>query len=353
MTFDADNNGGGYEPFKALCEKLAGGVPQGVTVGRAYLSDTPLNTARAQLQQGFRDGSLLVTYAGHSGLDRMAQEGLLTSADVPSLGNGDRLPVVLSLSCTMGRFCIPGYDALGENLVLQSGGGAIAVWAPSGMSVDQSAAVLGEAFHDALQNSGQNVLGEVMLTALGTYHASQATKYLPGIYNLLGDPALRIVGRTGAGYATTLAARGGPAACAFENWIARAFGNSPGNGPLRTLDADPDGDGAPNLLEYAMGGRPDRPDAESSLRLETAEVENGDHDLVLVFKRRKNAGDIIFRMETTDDLTSGWRDGSRYIRRADVRDNGDGETETVRWYVYGLESERGACFIRLKAARRP
>ena len=64
----------------------------------------------------------------------MASEPLLGMADVASLTNQERLPVVTSLTCYVSLFWLPGLDSLGEELVLHPDGGAIAVWAPTGWS---------------------------------------------------------------------------------------------------------------------------------------------------------------------------------------------------------------------------
>jgi hypothetical protein len=106
---------------------------------------------------------LLVNYIGHAGISRLAREGLLTTTNMPNLGNGSKLPVFMAMTCAAGRFAIPGSDrSLGEALLLHHGGGAVAIWAPSGISLNSQAAMAG------------------------------GTPFDVSVYNLLGDPATKL-----------------------------------------------------------------------------------------------------------------------------------------------------------------
>ncbi|MBT8213067.1 MAG: hypothetical protein KJN71_07960, partial [Acidimicrobiia bacterium] len=109
-------------------------VPETVTSERIYLSELPVGTARTETFSAFAAGTDWVNYMGHGGIDRFANEGLLLATDAAALAVGDRLPVVSSLTCSAGRFEVPGWESLAEALVLAPNGGATVVWAPSGQS---------------------------------------------------------------------------------------------------------------------------------------------------------------------------------------------------------------------------
>ena len=130
-----------------------------------------------------------MNYIGHGGMDRWTHEGLLTTRDVSGLGNGNSLPVVTALTCVSGRFAVPGFRCIGEALVMTPGGGAIAFWGPSGLSLNDRAKTLGQGFFREAFQSKKTVLGDVLLNALRSYGADDDTSK---IYNLLGDPALRL-----------------------------------------------------------------------------------------------------------------------------------------------------------------
>jgi len=155
-------------------------------VDKVYLPQLPFQQARARLIAGLNSGAFLLNYVGHGGMDRFTSKGLLTAADASSLNNGDRLPVVTAFTCLAGRFEMPGYLCLGKALVLESGGGGIAFWGPSGMSVNSKAKALSVEFFRHAFGSQPITLGDVVLKA------SAAGPQMARIYQLLGDPALRL-----------------------------------------------------------------------------------------------------------------------------------------------------------------
>jgi hypothetical protein len=179
--------------FPAESDRLSSYLPSGYQPERIYLSELTVADARERLWQAWMSGVAHVHYIGHGGLDRLAEEALLTSADVPALDNGNRLPIVTTMTCTVGRFAIPGFAPLAEELVQKTNGGAIAVWAPTGLSKNGQAAVLGEQFFIAAFQNRQT-LGEAIVGALHELAARGASRTMLEIYQLFGDPALRSLG---------------------------------------------------------------------------------------------------------------------------------------------------------------
>ena len=74
-------------------------------------------------------------------MSRFATSGLLTTSDTSLLSNAVT-PVVTALTCTVNRHEYPGLPSLGEELVMNADGGAIAVWAPSGLSYNTPATAM-------------------------------------------------------------------------------------------------------------------------------------------------------------------------------------------------------------------
>jgi hypothetical protein len=184
MTSDAVDQGA---DFRADSDQVAGQLSSVYTVSHIDLSSTPLAAARAQLLGAF-GGAAFINYMGHGALDRLSSGGLLTVADVPGLANGGRLPVMTAMTCTVNRFAVPGALALGELLVKSGAGGAAAVWGPAGLSSSGEAKLLAERFYHA----GDARLGDRVLRAIGEYRALGGDANLPPVYDLLGDPALRL-----------------------------------------------------------------------------------------------------------------------------------------------------------------
>jgi hypothetical protein len=97
----ADNADGGGA-FDTESDALVRMLTNRFSTTKCYLGSQTITNARTQLLGAWQAGVAFVNYAGHGALDRMAQEGLLTSSDVTNLTNGTRLPVVVSMTCVVG-----------------------------------------------------------------------------------------------------------------------------------------------------------------------------------------------------------------------------------------------------------
>lgn len=177
--------------FPTDSDTVAGFVSGGYTTDKIYLNGNVGDT-RTQLLAGINAGALVFNYMGHAGYFHLADEELLTEADVSALTNGEKLPIMSALTCLAGSFSFSGLDTIGEQMLLRSTGGAIAVWSPSGLSDHTNAKYLNQAFFDALFNQGKDVLGDAVRSGLAAYHNNGRAQYLPSIYNLLGDPATQL-----------------------------------------------------------------------------------------------------------------------------------------------------------------
>ncbi|NIM95881.1 MAG: hypothetical protein GTO18_19450 [Anaerolineales bacterium] len=189
MTADDPDSGGN---FPADSDDLSALVASGYSTTKIYLSESSLADARLALINELNSGAALMNFIGHAGNDRLSEEGLLRTSDLGSLTNGGKLPIVTALTCVVGRFEIPGVDSLGEALTLDGDGGAIAVWAPTGLSLNRDAKALGESFFQAAFQDGKTVLGDVVLFALNENASIGDTFSLLEVYTLLGDPGLQL-----------------------------------------------------------------------------------------------------------------------------------------------------------------
>lgn len=120
------------------------------------------------------------------------------------------------------------------------------------------------------------------------------------------------------------------------------------------LDANPDGDAFDNLMEYALGGLPEFPDAaEIRPRIETA----GNGELRFVYRRQMEATDLTYRVQVSTDLTD-WNyngDGSGQTYTEEIGDpafNGNG-TETVTVRPLRQPAPGQPVFLRLEVIHQP
>ena len=188
----ADNDPWTRSTFDRHSESMASSVPPSSSLQRIYLGSKSAAAARAELVAGLSEGAALFNYVGHGGLDRIADEALLHTSDVPRLENGSRAGLVTAFSCSINRFELAGFTSLGEALTVEKTGGATAVWAPSGLSLDFEAYRLGNAFFRAVFDGAEPTLGDAIRRAFGAYREGGGITLTPTVYNLLGDPAIRL-----------------------------------------------------------------------------------------------------------------------------------------------------------------
>lgn len=120
------------------------------------------------------------------------------------------------------------------------------------------------------------------------------------------------------------------------------------------LDANPDGDGFDNLMEYALGGLPEASDAaEIRPRVETA----GNGELRFVYRRQMEATDLSYRVKVSTDLVT-WNyngDGTGQTYTEELPNpsfNGNG-TETVTVRPLQQPAPGRPVFLRLEVLHSP
>jgi hypothetical protein len=184
----ADMAGSGdfdFEGASLEVEALMGG---NVTVRRIFRSqfgdDAQVHT---ELLQGFNGGELVVNYMGHG-----SQEGwrgdIFTLADAGALANGYRLPFVVSMTCLNGFFHDVYSDSLAEALLKASQGGAVAVWASSGLTEPDRQAVMNKELIRLLFSGELLTLGEAVKRAKVAASDQDVRK----TWILFGDPTTRL-----------------------------------------------------------------------------------------------------------------------------------------------------------------
>jgi len=291
----------------------------------------------------WNDGALFVNYFGHGGLDRLASEGLLKGDDITTLRNSNKTPVVTAMTCLIGRFELPGFDCLAESLLLKEGGGAVAVWAPSGLALNERSEQLAKKFYNVIFEAQTNVLGDAIIEAMRYYHNAGLPSHVLRVFNFLGDPAMVLPGMNK--WRNELP---------FAKWKRTVFTYEDIMMPWISGSAeDPDNDGLKNFVEYALGRHPKVIDTDSAIEIFDARLMgSSSYDVILKYVRDKYAQGTECRLEVSSDLIN-WDDGSGYITDVQTIDNGDGKTETVLFYIKNPDPEKGACFIRLKVVFLP
>ena len=180
--------------FQQMSDRLAAHVGErGYTAEKIYAHEGAAGaTDQAVVRSGIERGPLLVHFVGHGGRfiwrtgppDWTKHRDLFGLDDVDRLAPGDRLPVVLAMTCYSAPFDHPTADSIGEKFLRTPGRGAVGVIAASWRIAPQYP--ISELLVDELLRGP--TVGEALQNAK---RASKNREFIE-LYNLLGDPALRL-----------------------------------------------------------------------------------------------------------------------------------------------------------------
>ena len=178
-------------------------VPPVLDVNKLYLTEYPnppgprnKPAARAEMKRQWSAGKLIVHYIGHGSPKQMADEKVFLIEDVGTLTNEDRLPLMMALSCDVSIFDSPTEKSMSEQLVLHSGGGAIATIAATQVTFVGSNNSLTDELYEWLFPSDDPAdtppVGAVLRSARAGLGGSAFTDNNSRKYVLFGDPALSL-----------------------------------------------------------------------------------------------------------------------------------------------------------------
>lgn len=177
--------------FEADADNVADSLFPNRTVEKVYLRDLGPAT-RTTIQTAFDNGPAIVNYIGHGGIAVWASENIWNNLDVNSLAPQPQQPLLFTMNCLNGYFHFPNLNSLAEQFLKAEGKGAIAAFAPSGLSVDAPAHRYHKLVLQEITSGEHERLGDAVLAAQIAYAASGDFPELLGIYHLFGDPALKI-----------------------------------------------------------------------------------------------------------------------------------------------------------------
>lgn len=182
--------------FPALAEAVIYHSPTPPLAPRRLYFD-PLKISPEQFQSSLRDtwnrGTAMMLYAGHASIHQWAVERFLHLEDVSQLSNGERLPVLLEMTCFTASFQVPGYPTLDESLLRHPNGGVIAAWGSTGLGISTGHKWLaqgfaGEVFQEGASLGSATLAGKLSLLEEHPYYLDLIDTFI-----LLGDPAMDLL----------------------------------------------------------------------------------------------------------------------------------------------------------------
>ncbi len=184
MVADRDDTINFTKEAKAAQSQL----PPSMNVHDIFAGDLDAGSVRQQIVWGINSGDLLVNYTGHGSVEVWAGDDLFDNAAASSLTNGSRLPVFLIMNCLNGFFQDVYTESLAESLLLAKSGGAVAVWASSGLNQADPQAQMDKVMVQSLFTQPTPALGDAVHQA----KSGIADPDVRRTYILFGDPLMRL-----------------------------------------------------------------------------------------------------------------------------------------------------------------
>jgi hypothetical protein len=146
-----------------------------------------------KIQEKVDEGTDLVIYFGHGAINTWGKDRLFANENVKDLQNQDYLPILLQLTCLTGLFTHPDQESLSESFLLQPKTGAVAVLAPTSLTLPEEQSYLSYALIAEMNADPQARLGEILRRAQTQILAENPdAREVVETFLLLGDPALKI-----------------------------------------------------------------------------------------------------------------------------------------------------------------
>ena len=184
----SDASDPGVSPtFADSSAALSSLLPSGVSP--SMITRDPVNDNHAALIGAINQSPDLVNYIGHGSTDAWgADVSWLSDADISSLTNSGHPAFFVLMTCNNGSFADPTKKSLAESL-LSASGGAIAVWASSGLTMPSRQVPIDRTlFQQLFGTQSPPLLGEAVRQA----DNAGSDPDVKQTWNLLGDPETQL-----------------------------------------------------------------------------------------------------------------------------------------------------------------
>jgi hypothetical protein len=150
--------------------------------------------ANLKILDFFNRDTFLIAYFGHGSINLWGKDRLFSIDDVERMKSVDHFPVVINMSCLTGLFTHPKVDSLAEALLWQKDSGAIAVLAPTSLTLPYDQSYLSDAIVTQLTSGKDLTLGQILQNArLEVPSTEPSSQDVLLTFLLFGDPALHLI----------------------------------------------------------------------------------------------------------------------------------------------------------------
>jgi uncharacterized repeat protein (TIGR01451 family) len=171
--------------FSHAAQAIQSALPASMNVAGIYTSTVGISVARQQILSGINAGQLLVNYNGHGSVEIWGNN-LFDNTAASALNNGTKLPFVIAMNCLNGFFHDVYTESLATALMLSRNGGAVAVWASSGLTAPSPQFQMDQALVRTLSNTPGISLGNAVLLAKSGIGDQDVRR----TFILFGDPSM-------------------------------------------------------------------------------------------------------------------------------------------------------------------
>jgi hypothetical protein len=174
--------------FEAATNDLGALLPSGIGTQKIFRGDNATSTVHDQIMSAINQGPYVVNYMGHGSVEVWTGGPILSTTDATAYQNGSRLPVFLMMTCLNAYYQNPTRESLAESLMRANTGGAVAVWASSGMTEPRPQFDVSKTLYQQLFGNEPITLGEAIRKA----KIGSADRDVSRTWIFLGDPSMRI-----------------------------------------------------------------------------------------------------------------------------------------------------------------
>ena len=150
----------------------------------------------SEITQSVNEGSLILNYTGHGNFTRLAEEAVMSQADVQQWNNAGKLPLMITASCDFAPYDQPQLSPFGFDALMKNSKGVIGLVAASRLVFAYSNKQINDHFVQQLlvPDSLGNFLtiGEALQKAKMQAWSAGEDHMNAFKFSLLGDPAMRL-----------------------------------------------------------------------------------------------------------------------------------------------------------------
>jgi autotransporter-associated beta strand protein len=173
--------------FEASSNAVEGVLPPSMPKQLINRSSNTDSAIHAQILNGINQGPQVVNYLGHGSNGVWTGGRLLSNPDAPLMTNTNGLSLFVMMTCLNGYFEDAYNDSLAEGL-LRTPGGAVAVWASTGMTEPSGQNLVDLELYRQLFNGQSPRLGDAVRAAKATTGDSDIRR----TWTLFADPAMQL-----------------------------------------------------------------------------------------------------------------------------------------------------------------